>query len=183
MDALELLLNRFSTPRLTTPGPSADEIETLLKVASRAPDHGGLRPWEFVVISGDGLARLGELFHQAAIDDEMPLPQQARAASLPLRAPLMIAVIAKVCEHPKVPRIEQIQSAGCAVMSMQQAAQTMGYGGIWRTGAFATSATVRKGFGLDEQDELVGFLYLGTADCTTTGAKSVDISDKIRYWR
>lgn len=182
MEVLEFLLNRHSTPKLTTPGPSADEISLMLQAASRAPDHGGLKPWEFVVVSGEGRNKLGELFQQAAIADEMPLPQQARAASLPLRAPVVVVVIAKVSEHPKVPRIEQVQSAGCAVLSMQQAALAMGYGGIWRTGAFATSDTVRQGFSMNADDELVGFLYLGSADCTVTSNKNTDISDQIHYW-
>jgi nitroreductase len=75
---------------------------------------------------------------------------------------MIIITIAKYQPHPKVPRIEQVQSAGCSVLAMQQAAFAQGLGGIWRTGCFAQSAAVKAFLNLDSQDEIVGYLYLGT---------------------
>ncbi len=85
-----------------------------------------------------------------------------KARNAPFRAPLIIAVVARCEEHPKVPLWEQEMSAGCAVMAMQMAAVAQGYNGIWRSGALTESPVVREGFGCREQDKIVGFLYLGT---------------------
>ena len=86
-----------------------------------------------------------------------------RARQLPLRAPMVIVCIAKVTEHPKVPGHEQVQSAACVVMAMQQAAFAQGFGGIWRTGSYAQQDFVKQSLDVGEDDEIVGFLYLGTA--------------------
>ena len=75
---------------------------------------------------------------------------------------MVIVAIAKHVEHEKIPRGEQIASASCGVMAMQMAAVAQGFNGMWRTGGYAHCETVRNGLGLSEEDELVGFLYLGT---------------------
>ena len=111
MDALQLLLRRNSSPKLTEPAPSSADLETMFQAALRAPDHARLRPWRFLVIEGEARHRLGDL-----IVDVMGLEgekaQQAKAK--PLRAPMIVVVAAKFSEHPKVPEIEQYLSAGCA---------------------------------------------------------------------
>ncbi len=85
-----------------------------------------------------------------------------KARNAPFRAPLIITVVARCEDHPKVPRWEQEMSAGCAVMAMQMAALAQGFNGIWRSGALTESPVVRAGFECREQDKIVGFLYLGT---------------------
>ncbi|MGS0676752.1 NAD(P)H nitroreductase [Shewanella sp. 0m-4] len=162
MDALELLLTRQSTPRLTTPAPNSQQLQNILDAATRAPDHAGLTPWEFIIAEEDGLSRLGEVFVKALIEKGADEDFIEKAKNMPLRAPMVITVVAKVTEHPKVPAFEQHLAAGCAVMAMQQAAFAQGLGGIWRTGAFAFDAKVHQLLGLQAKDQIVGFLYLGT---------------------
>lgn len=182
MNIVEFLLNRHSSGKLAEPGPNDSQITTLLEVALRAPDHGGLQPWHFIVMTGAGRAKLGDILADAAqAKGVLPvLVENARKA--PLRAPVVITVIAKYTEHDKVPWVEQVGSAGCALFSMQQAALAMGFGGIWRTGYFATDPIVREGLDLAEEDEIVGFLYLGTDQCETHSPKSISAEDKVSFW-
>lgn len=162
MDAIELLLTRQSCPRLVEPGPNETQLKTILDAGARVPDHGGLTPWEFIIAQGDGLGRLGEIFVDAAIHNDANESIQAKALSMPLRAPMVIVVAAKPVEHAKVPDIEQVIAAGCATMAMQQAAFALGLGAIWRTGSVAFDLKVHQHLGLSEKDQIVGFLYIGT---------------------
>ena len=93
MDALDALLNRVSAPRLIAPAPNAAQRELLFRAALRAPDHGQLRPWRFLTVEGEGLVRLGELFAAALPDDASP-EAMTKAHAMPLRAPLLVLVIA-----------------------------------------------------------------------------------------
>ncbi|MCG7531556.1 NAD(P)H nitroreductase [Psychrobium sp. MM17-31] len=180
--AIDFLEGRYSCGKLTSPAPSAQEIEHMLTVAMRAPDHGGLKPAHFVVIQGGGLDRLSELFVEAMTNAGADEAKLAKAEKMPYRAPLIIAVIARYKEHPKVPRIEQIQTAGCATLSLQQMAMAYGYNGIWRTGDIVNSPIVRQAFDLAEQDELVGFLYLGTEEGNGLCRKPPVIEKNVSYW-
>lgn len=162
MDAIELLLTRQSDPRLVEPAPTDEQLEIIKQAALRVPDHGCIAPWQFIVVTGEGRNRLGEIYYQSAISEQQEEKVINRAKELPFRAPMLIIAIAKYKQHPKVPRIEQVQSAGCAVLAMQQAAFAQGLGGVWRTGYFAQSEGVKEALELTEQDEIVGYLYLGT---------------------
>lgn len=182
MDALSLLLNRTSQPRLTAPAPSGDVLENIMQAALRAPDHAGLTPWEFIVCEGEALNRLGSLFEQSAIDNDKSEKEIERAVQLPLRAPMIIVAIAKYVDNEKVPRVEQIASTACAVMAMQMAAQAQGFNGIWRTGSYAQCDTVKNGFNLSDDDEIVGFLYLGTPVTSPMPKPKKDSATFFRYW-
>lgn len=165
MDAVTLLTTRYSSSRLTEPAPAGEALDIIKQAALQVPDHGHLRPWRFVVVQGrKALDKLGDVFAEAAVEEDPSVTNELleRARQLPLRAPMIIVCIAKCVEHPKVPLHEQTQSAACAVMAMQQAAFALGFGGIWRTGAYTQYEFVKQAFALGEDDEIVGFLYLGT---------------------
>lgn len=162
MDALELLLNRRSASRLTDPAPAGDVLHNIIRAGMRAPDHGALRPWRFVLVVGEGRDRLSELLHQSAIKAGMDDKGIEKARQAPFRAPLIIVVVAWCDTQSKVPHQEQVLSAGCAVQAMQMAALAQGFNGIWRTGLWATQDEVKQAFGCRAQDEIAGFLYLGT---------------------
>jgi nitroreductase len=170
MDAIQLLTTRSSSPRLQAPAPNGEHWQVIQKAAVRVPDHGGIQPWSFIVFNNESsLTKLGELYAQAAVMNSNDVAEDviAKAKTLPMRAPLVVACIAKYKEHPKVPRVEQVIAAGCAVMAMQQAAFALGYGGVWRTGAYAHNPHMKTLLGLGEQDEIVGYLYLGTPQTST----------------
>ncbi|MBS1203877.1 MAG: nitroreductase [Proteobacteria bacterium] len=162
MDALELLVNRRSASRLAEPAPAGEQLDNILRAGMRAPDHGTLQPWHFFVIDGEGRERLGKVLEQGAIAAGQDEKGIEKARTSPLRAPLIITVVAKCEMDHKVPQWEQLLSAGCAVMAMQMAALAQGFNGIWRTGPLTDSLQVREAFACREQDKIVGFLYLGT---------------------
>lgn len=162
MDALELLLNRRSASRLAEPAPAGDVLDNIIRAGMRAPDHGALQPWRFVIIEGEGRTRFSELLHQSALEAGLDEKGIEKARQAPFRAPMIITVLAWCDTQTKVPRWEQVVSAGCAVQAMQMAALAQGFNGVWRTGLWTTATAVKQAFGCREQDEIVGFLYLGT---------------------
>ncbi|MCY1258707.1 putative NAD(P)H nitroreductase YdjA [compost metagenome] len=164
MEAFDALLNRVSHARLGEPAPSAQQLERLFRVALRAPDHGQLRPWRFLTVAGEARRQLGELFARATAAAQPDAAPEAldKARAMPLRAPLLIVAVARLQEHPKVPEIEQLLSAGCATHGLIQAAFAEGLGAMWRTGAMAFDPLVHEGLGLAANERIVGFIYMGT---------------------
>ena len=185
MDALTLLHERSSMGKLMGPPPSPEQLEAIYRAALRAPDHKELRPWRFIEFSGEGLARLGELFAEAEFRED-PHASDATlnaARKKPLRAPMIIAVIAKVTpDEPKVPKIEQVISAGCAAHGILLAAHAQELGAMWRSGKYAFDPTVRKGLGLAEDDEVVAFLYLGQMGGRHKPLPERDPADFVERW-
>lgn len=183
MEALDALLNRVSVPRLTDPAPNAAQREALFQAALRAPDHGQLRPWRFLTIEGQGRDKLGELFAEA-VQAKGDASQAAldKARAMPLRAPLLIVVIAKLQDHFKVPKIEQRLAAGCAAHGILIAAHAQGIGAVWRTGDMAFDAHVHKGLGLAENEELIGYLYVGTPMAEPRTAPILETAEYVSAW-
>ncbi|TNE38140.1 MAG: nitroreductase [Alphaproteobacteria bacterium] len=183
MNAIEALTTRKSVAMLAEPGPDKAALETMIEAAVRAPDHCHLRPWRFLVIEGEARARLGDVFAEAerlrAPDTPDAMIEKVRGK--PTRAPVIIAVIAKVDEHPKVPGVEQILSAGAAAQNIMLTAHALGFGGIWRTGKPCFDPHVKAALGAREQDLIVGFLYLGTPVRAPATAKD-DIHDYMEHW-
>ncbi|MBC3381785.1 NAD(P)H nitroreductase [Serratia fonticola] len=183
MDALDLLLNRRSASRLIAPAPAGEVRQNIINAGLRAPDHGTLQPWRFILIEDQGLQRFSELLQAAARQDELDESAVEKAKQAPFRAPLIITVVAHCSENPKVPRWEQVVSAGCAVQAMQMAALAQGFNGIWRSGAWTEHPLVRDAFACREQDEIVGFLYLGTPQLKgSTKVVAPDSSPFVRYF-
>lgn len=185
MEALDVLLNRVSVPRLIDPAPDAAQREILLGAALRSPDHGQLRPWRFITVEGTARERMGELLVQALEQGGGEVTQQAldKARLGPLRAPLVMVVVARLQDHYKVPRKEQLITAGCAAHGVLLAAYAMGLGAVWRTGELCYSPVVAKGFGLAEDEEVIAFLYLGTPQNPPREAQKVDASGLVSAWQ
>jgi nitroreductase len=165
MDALELLQNRESAMKLGLPGPSAADLDRIFACAVRAPDHGRLRPWRFLVIQQDRRARFGEVLAESL---RRRLPEVSdievqRERDKAFRAPVIVVVAAKVQKGHKIPEVEQVASAVAAAQMIMLATPALGYGITWKTGAPAYDPAVKTALGLDAEDEIVGFLYLGTS--------------------
>jgi nitroreductase len=184
MEALDALLNRVSVPRLVDPAPDAAQRELLFAAALRAPDHGQLRPFRFLTVEGAAREQMGELLAQALkLSGAEPNAQALEKARLgPLRAPLVVVVIAKLQDHFKVPKQEQRITAACAAHAILNAAFAMGVGGVWRTGDLAYSAHVAKGLGLEAGEEVVAFLYLGTPQNEPRTAPKQDTAEFVSKW-
>lgn len=164
MEALELLLGRDSALRLQDPGPDEAALDTIFRSALRAPDHGRLRPWRFVLIPRDKRERFGEVMAEALRLREPDAPAEAltRERQKALRAPVIVAVAAHLTPSGKIPEVEQIISAGAAAQNIMLAAHALGFGAMWRTGPVAYDATVKQALGLEPDDAIIGFIYIGT---------------------
>jgi nitroreductase len=164
-DALDLLKTRrsFKAVELLGPGPSAAEIDTLLTVASRVPDHGKLAPWRFIVFEGEARRAAGDAI-AAAFATKYPdaKPEQVEAERGRLsRAPLVIAVVSRAAPHVKIPEWEQVLSAGAAAMNLVAAAHALGYGAKWITEWYAYDRAVLDALGLLPHERIAGFIHIG----------------------
>jgi len=164
-DALELLKTRRSVKpmELADPGPTAAEIETMLTIATRVPDHGKLTPWRFIVFEGDARLTAGETIaeffradHADATPDQLEFERKRLA-----RAPLVIAVVSRAGPHIKIPEWEQQLSAGAASMSLVMAAHAMGYAASWITEWYAYDRRVLDRFGVAANERIAGFVHIG----------------------
>ena len=165
-DAIELLkIRRSVKPReMTGPGPSPAELETILSIGARVPDHGKLTPWRFIVFEGEGRMRAGDVIarefarkNPAAPAAEIEIEKRRLAD-----APLVIGVVSFTKPHPKIPPWEQELSAGASAMNIVTAATALGYGACWLTGWFAFDRDVLEGLGLKTDEKLAGFIHIGT---------------------
>ena len=185
MDALDLLLTRESALKLEAPGPNQKDLDTIFQSAVRAPDHGRLRPWHFVVIDSDHRAAFGELMAQSTrrrmpdASEEMLQRERAKA----MRAPTIIVAAAKVNKGHKIMPFEQIGSAAAATQNIMLAAHALGYGAMWKTGDAAYDPTVKAAFGLAADDEIMGFVYVGTSVGGTSSAARPDSEKFVSVWQ
>jgi len=180
MTGIELLLQRQSNSLVTSPAPNEEALNQILAAGMRVPDHACLKPWHFTVVTGDGLQRLSDLFVASSNQQTANIE---KIAKMPFRAPMIIVISAVFIAHEKVPNQEQLITAGCCAHAMQMAAFSLGFGAIWRTGELACNEKVKKGLGVNAQDEIVGFLYIGTP-CKEQGLKSSkSFVEKVSYWK
>ncbi|QBF25779.1 nitroreductase [Pseudomonas tructae] len=183
MEALDALLHRVSVPRLLDPAPNAAQREALFQAALRAPDHGQLRPWRFLTVEGQAREKLGELLAEAVkLNGEASEAALDKARAMPLRAPLLVVVVARLQDHFKVPASEQRLAAGCAAHGILLAAHAQGIGAVWRTGELSYSKHVVKGLGLADNEEIIAFLYLGTPQNEPRTAPVLDTADFVSAW-
>ena len=183
MEALDALLNRVSVPRLMEPAPNAAQREALFQAALRAPDHGQLRPWRFLTVEGEARFKLGQLLADAVkLNGDASDAALDKARAMPLRAPLLVVVVARLQDHFKVPQSEQRLAAGCAAHGILLAAHAQGIGAVWRTGELSYSKHVAKGLGLADNEEIIAFLYLGTPQHEPRTAPVLATADFVSAW-
>jgi nitroreductase len=178
MDAMQLLHTRYSALQLGEPAPSAEAVHAMVESAAHVPDHGRLQPWRVILIAGDARLRLGEVLAESLLRRNPLANEQtlARERQKPLRAPLIIVVATKCDRSAKIPLIEQIISAGCAAFSIMQAAFAQGLGAMWRTGEPAYDDSVKNALGIEGDNFVVGFIYVGTeiGEPRTRPERSID---------
>ena len=177
---VEFMLNRASAPiqELREPAPSDSEIETLIRIASRVPDHGRLEPWRFIVYRGEARECVGEMLADLAERREGPLTEARRAQELSRfsRAPLVIGVVSCPKENPKIPRWEMFLSAGAAAMNLVIAANGLGYATNWITNWYSDTEEGRMILGLAPHERVVGFVHIGTFEGKAPERPRPDVS-------
>lgn len=184
MDALTAITQRVSVAQLTGPGPTQDQIHQLYQAAFRAPDHAWMRPWRYLTIRNEGLAKLGDVFAEAGLQKAPDLAEDkiTKLKNMPQRAPLMIIAIANIQQNAKVPEVEQRLAVGAGVQNMLTAAYAMGLGAIWRTGEMANNNHVKSSLGLKSNEEIIGFIYLGHVNCKLKQPPVLDMADFVQEW-
>src|SRR5882762_6297121 len=164
-DALELLKTRRSVKPMEMIGapPSDAEIDTLLTIASRVPDHGKLTPWRFIVFTGDARLAAGDIIADAFRADRADAtPEQVAFERQRLaRAPLVIAVVSRAAPHVKIPEWEQQLSSGAAAMSLVIAVHALGFGATWITEWYAYDRSVLDALGLAPHEKIAGCVHIG----------------------
>ena len=163
MDVFEAIHGRHMQAKVKQDAVPRDLIEKLLSAAVQAPNHHKVRPWRFVVMTGAGLDKLGDVFADSLSDQKPDLPEDAleKTRALPHRAPLVIAVGVDKPTEEKVSEIENIVAASTACQNLLLAAEAEGLAVKWRTGEWAEDVKVKEFLGLSADQHLIAFLYIG----------------------
>ena len=165
--ALALLQQRRSTPAkcMTGPGPNSEELDTILKIAARAPDHRRVTPFRFIVFEGEARTRFGEILRSVFVEDN-PEASKGKAdieAERFMRAPTIVAVVSSVDPYHRTPEWEQILTAGAVCQNMLLGACASGYAAQWITEWYAFDQRVLDRIGLTENERIAGYVYIGSA--------------------
>jgi nitroreductase len=163
--AISLLLSRRSGSAKTMgkPGPSKKQLDQILAAGGRAPDHGKLFPWRFIVFEGKGRERIGDILAEAMKAEGERDKQVEEERVRFLRAPVVVGVISRVREQHKIPVWEQELSAGAVCQNILIAATALGFVGNWLTEWYAYHPMVKERLGLKPGERVAGFIYIGTA--------------------
>ena len=163
-----------SPQALAAPGPTPEQLETLLTIAARVPDHGKLAPWRFIVFEGDGQRRAGDAIaevYQAGNSEAHPKRIELERKRLAW-APVVVGVVSRAAPHDKIPEWEQVMSAGAVCMNLTLAANAMGFATSWLTEWYAYDRNVLAALGLAAHEKMAGFIHIGNP--TTT------VEDRVR---
>ncbi len=184
---LEYLLTRRTIPakRLVEPAPTPDQLATMLKVAVRVPDHGKLAPWRFVVLAGAARQKFADRLMavwRAAHPEATGQAEEIERGKLD-GAPLLVAVVSRAGDHPKIPEWEQIMSAGAVCMNLIHAAHAHGFAAQWLTGWPAYDAGAAQIMVLAEGERIAGFIHVGTPDEAPVDRDRPDPAELTTWWQ
>lgn len=179
------LETRRSTPafQMTEPGPTRGEIEEMLKIASRVPDHGKLAPWRFIVYLGAARERISLELAKVAMANKPDMAEdmiQVEKTRL-TRAPVVVAVVSCAAPHPKIPEWEQVLSAGAVCLNLTMAAHALGYASNWLTEWFAFDESVHPLLGVNSGERIAGFIHIGTPKMHPGERPRPELSDIVTY--
>lgn len=185
MDAIENILNRNSNKNLELPFPNDDEMKLVYKAALRAPDYAWLRPSQFIEVTGKGLDKLSKIFTDYIEDTNQEsndlIIQKYKNA--PYRAPMIIVLVTNIKEHPKVSALEQMFSTAAAAQNILLALNALNYGAVWRTGAVALNDKIGKYFNFKKNQNILGYLYVGTCSSEPKKIPKLNIDDFVTKWK
>jgi nitroreductase len=184
---LSLLKTRksASVKAMREPGPTPDELKTILEIAVRVPDHGKLTPWRLVLFEGEARRKFGEIIKARwqELHPEHGADSMAFQAGLFLRAPTVLVVVSKAGPHVKIPEWEQVLSAGALTQNILLAAAALGVGAQWNTDWIAYDAEIMKAMGLSDSEKIVGIVYFGTPAAALEDRPRPDPESLITRWR
>ncbi len=167
MSALDAVRLRQSWSKVEDDAPTREELAPLIAAAGRVADHSALRPWRLIELRGDDREVLGRAIARAQGD--------SHPSEKPLRAPLLIAVVASIRKSDKVPRWEQEAVASGVSHMLSLLLDEAGWGVIWRTGRYTRSKPVAKAHGLKKNEVLLGWLYIGRKPANKTPGRRTPV--------
>ncbi|MFL0803196.1 MAG: nitroreductase [Agarilytica sp.] len=185
-DTLNALLTRRSTVAkdMSEPGPSSDELHSILAAGHRVPDHGKIGPWRFVVFEGKAREDFGEVLVDAFLkanpeaSDKLIAFEKARFT----RAPVVVAIVSSPQEH-KVPEWEQRLCAGAVCQNMLHAAKSLGFAAQWLTEWYAYDSNILKSLAVSDPEKIAGFIYIGSTNCKPNERVRPEIESRIQFWQ
>ncbi len=180
MDLIEAIHNRHSQDKVKPDPLPRALIETLLDAAVQAPNHYKVRPWRFVILTGEARSRLGEVMAASQQERHPEFSPEVfnKTRGLPLRAPVLIAVAVDKPSEAKVLEIENVCATAAALENLLLAAYAVGLGAKWRTGEWARDARVKEFLGFAADQQIVGFVYLGYPEFTVQPALRPSFEDR-----
>ena len=182
--ALDLLLTRRSgsAKAMREPGPSREQLAAILKAGARAPDHGKLFPWRFIVFAGDARERFGQMLAQVLEAEGERDRQIDEERKRFLRAPVVVGVVSAAREQIKIPVWEQELSAGAVCQNLLIAAHASGFVANWITEWYAYHPTVKERLGLKPGERIAGFIYIGTPGVALEERPRPDMDRIVSYF-
>ena len=183
-DAMDLLLSRRSgsAKAMKEPGPSKEQLAAILKAGARAPDHGKLFPWRFIVFEGQARERFGQMLGEileAEGERERQIDEEKKRF---LRAPIVVGVISGARELIKIPVWEQELSAGAVCQNLLIAAHASGFVANWLTEWYAYHPKVKERLGLKPGERMAGFVYIGTSAAELEERPRPDMEKIVSYF-
>lgn len=182
---LDYLNVRRSIPafQLSEPGPEKTEIEEILRLAVRVPDHGKLAPWRFIVYRGEQRERLGREMLELALADKPGLSDEQKQVELTrfTRAPVVVAVISTAAPHVKIPEWEQIMSAGAVCLNLIMAANAHGYAANWLTEWMAFDTKAWAPLGIADNEKVAGFIHIGSTTFPPVERPRPEVADVVTW--
>ena len=162
---LDILLSRRSVKArdMTGPGPSKEQLASILKAGARVPDHGKLSPWRFILFEGEGRERLADILVNVLVQDGTTPSLAYEWRSRITAAPVMIGVVSSARELIKIPVWEQELSAGAVCQNLLIAAHSLGFVASWLTEWYSYHPVVKQKIGLRPGERMAGFVYIGTS--------------------
>lgn len=182
---IDYLRTRRSIPafQMREPGPSKEEVEAMLTLARRVPDHGKLAPWRFIVYSGPVRERISlELAairkgDQPDLSEEMVKVEETRFT----RAPVVIAVVSRAAPHAKIPEWEQVMSAGAVCLNLLMAANAHGYVSNWLSEWMAFDERAFPILGVQPGEKVAGFIHIGSTDFPVVDRPRPELADIVSW--
>jgi nitroreductase len=181
MDVFEAIYGRYSQGKVKPDPVPRELIEKLLDAAVQAPNHYKVRPWRFVVLSGEGLRKLGDVMAASQQTQHPEFPPEAfdKCRTLPLRAPVVIAVGVDKPGDTRVVEIENVAATAAAVQNLLLAAHSVGLGAKWRTGEWARDPIVKEFLGFASDQHVIGFIYMGYPEFVAEPAPRPSFEDRV----
>jgi nitroreductase len=183
MDVFEAIHGRQSIKKVKPDSLPRELIEKLLDAAVQAPNHHKVRPWRFVVLTGDGRKKLGDVFAASFADRHPDLPTEAldKPRSIPLGAPVVIAVGVDKPSEPKVLEVENISAVAAACQNLLLAAHALGLAAKWKTGEWADDPKVKEFLGFAPDQTVAAFIYLGYPEAPAEPRERPGFEDRVTW--